>query len=103
MRIDPDALRKAREAKGMNPSQLSREAGFARTYVHRLENGSRGSNVSHETITGLSKVLGVEPGTLLLDDPPELSSATPEGPDAGSARSANVPEPDPNPEAWRWG
>lgn len=102
MRINPDALRAAREAAGLNASQLSVAAGFARTYVHRLENGSRGTNVSAQTLNGLATALGVEPDTLVADDDPKVPSVTPTGPDAGSERSAIV-EPEPNPEAWRWG
>lgn len=101
VRINPDALRRAREAAGLNPSELSRRAGFrSRNYAHRLENGTRGTNVSAETLTGLAAALAVEPGALLVaeDDDPKVSSVTPKGPD----RSAIV-EPDPNPEAWRWG
>jgi transcriptional regulator with XRE-family HTH domain len=102
VRINPQALREAREAAGINRSELSRRAGFkSRNYAHRLEDGARGSNVSAETLEGLSKALGVEPGALLLEDPPDVPSATSEEPDA--------PEPaatvtgDPHPEAWRWG
>lgn len=102
MRINPDALRRAREAAGLNPSELSRRAGFARTYVHRLENGSRGSNVSAQTLTGLATALKVEPDTLTLsDDDPKVPSVTPEGTDDGTAIATTGP--DPNPEAWRWG
>lgn len=101
VRINPDALRRAREAKGLNPSQLSVAAGFARTYVHRLENGSRGTNVSAQTLTGLATALDVEPDTLVADDDPKVPSAAPEG-SSGSSEHAPA-EPAPNPEAWRWG
>lgn len=112
MRIDPVALREAREAKGINRSELSRRAGFkSRNYAHRLEEGTRGTNVSAETLDGLAKALEVEPGDLLLadqlaDDPEEVSSATPTDeapPDGGPAVHTATGEPEPNPEAWRWG
>jgi transcriptional regulator with XRE-family HTH domain len=101
VRIDTDALRRAREAKGYTPSELGRRAGFrSRNYVHRLEDGTRGTNVSAKTLAGLATALEVEPDKLLVaEDDPELSPvATPKGP-TGSP----TPEPDPHPEAWRWG
>lgn len=101
MRIDPDALRRAREAAGLNPSQLSKVAGFARTYVSRLENGSRGSNVSAQTLTSLATALDVEPDTLVAVDDPKVPSVTPEEP--VSSPSTAPPEEAPHPEAWRWG
>lgn len=101
MRINPAALRDAREAAGLNRSELSRRAGFkSRNYAHRLEDGLRGSNVSAATLDGLAKALGVKPETLLADDPEEVSSATPRAP--ASPATATSGE-DPNPEAWRWG
>ena len=114
VRINRQALREAREAQKLSASELSRRAGFARTYVHRLEDGTRGSNVSHGTVTSLAEALEVEVGALLLADPPEEAAdeATgdpqplppaprPEEPDG--PKSSATTEADPNPEAWRWG
>lgn len=99
--IDPDKLRTAREAKGLNPSQLAIQAGLARNVVHRLEDGTRGKSVRVTTVARLAHVLGVEVESLILDEPPEKvsSDATPQG--EALPPSASVSEP--NPEAWRWG
>lgn len=100
VRIDPQAVREAREAKGINASELSRRMGRSRSYAHRIENGSRGINVSAQTLDGLASALGVEPGTLLLD-PQTVSSATSPGPNPPP--STACAEEAPHPEAWRWG
>jgi transcriptional regulator with XRE-family HTH domain len=100
--IDPRKLREARENAGLNRSQLSKRAGLARNVAHRLEDGSRGTNVTHATLTAIAAVLEVEPDSLLCDEVPEsVPSATPEEPDASAATATSTEEP--HPEAWRWG
>lgn len=87
---------------GINPSELSRRANFrSRNYTHRLLNGTRGSNVSAQTLTGLATALSVEPADLLMaeDDDPKVSPAPVSGPEPADSPPV---EPE-NPEAWRWG
>lgn len=98
--IDPEKLRKAREAKGLNPSQLALQAGLARNVVHRLEDGSRGRSVRVTTVASLAQVLGVEVSDLILDEPPEKVSSVATSTD--EAPAATEP-PEQHPEAWRWG
>lgn len=89
---------------GINPSELSRRAGFrSRNYTHRLLNGTRGNNVSAQTLTGLATALRVEPGDLLMaeDDDPKVSPAP--APEPEPIETIASVEPTPNPEAWRWG
>jgi transcriptional regulator with XRE-family HTH domain len=96
--FDPQKLRTAREAKGLNPSQLAIQAGLARNVVHRLEDGSRGESVRTTTLAALARVLDVTVDDLLSDEPAKVASvATPK--EDAPADSA----PEQNPEAWRWG
>lgn len=102
--FDPEKLREAREAKGLNPSQLAIKAGLARNVVHRLEDGSRGESVSAVTLARLAKVLDVTVDHFLNEDEPPAkvaSVATHQEPDAPPATATL--EGDPNPDAWRWG
>lgn len=88
---------------GINPSELSRRANFrSRNYTHRLLNGTRGSNVSAQTLTGLATALRVEPADLLMaeDDDPKVSPAPAPEPEPAVQSPPDEPE---NPEAWRWG
>ena len=56
-------LREVRERKGLSQEQLSERAGYYRTYVGHIENGSYSPSV--HTIWRLSKVLKVDLGDLL--------------------------------------
>lgn len=100
--FDPRKLRTAREAKGLNPSQLAIQAGLARNVVHRLEDGSRGESVRTTTLAALAKVLEVTVDDLLSDEPAKVASvATPK--EDAPVPITTEPPPEQNPEAWRWG
>jgi transcriptional regulator with XRE-family HTH domain len=56
-------LREVREKKGISQEQLSESAGYYRTYVGHIENGSYSPSV--HTMWRLAKVLKVDLGELL--------------------------------------
>lgn len=99
--IDPVKLREAREAAGLNRSQLSKAAGLSRNVAHRLEDGSRGKAVQATTLAAIAEALGVEPESLLYDGTEDPPPPTPRV-TAPTNDTATV-EPEPDPEAWRWG
>ncbi len=60
-------MRRLRAARGLSQEALAHECGINRTYLSAVERAER--NVSIDNIGRIATGLGVEPWTLLRDDP----------------------------------
>jgi transcriptional regulator with XRE-family HTH domain len=59
MRIDPAELRRHRETSGMNRDEFARAAQITRSYLEKLEVGSR-ANPSPATVARIAAAAGCE-------------------------------------------
>jgi transcriptional regulator with XRE-family HTH domain len=60
-------MRRLRAERGLSQEALAHECGINRTYLSAVERSER--NVSIDNIGRIATALGVEPWTLLRDDP----------------------------------
>ncbi len=89
-----DQIRRFREERGLNPSQLAAEAGVSKGYLWSLENDQDTRRPSAETLYAIAKALGVTMSDLMGRK--LLPAATPHVPDSlrEFADDEGIPEAD---------
>ncbi|WP_342760757.1 helix-turn-helix transcriptional regulator [Azospirillum thermophilum] len=65
-------MQRIRRSRGWSQEELAFESGLHRTYISGIERGARNPTVT--VLRALADALGVGPGRLLDDGPPETAS-----------------------------
>lgn len=70
----PKRLKEAREAAGLNQSELAEQSGIGQDRISRLEGGKRLDGVEAAVFAALAGPLGVRAGWLLTGEPPRYAN-----------------------------